>query len=472
MIDERDVFQRFHSAFDVEAPAGAAQRLRATLLDPDGLRIRESGTARPTSWRSSLGLRLSLRVAAVLLLAVVAVLSTGLFLGTHRVTRPNVPAQPVTSPTHALAHEGPGPDMVSQSTGWAVSASDVWRTTDGGAHWTSVKPQAASQFHAVTGSYFLDARHAWIVGGSDQLITYRTTDGGKTWDVGQPVSPTPKQSRPVLYFLDGTHGWMLLGAVSFGVVRSSEQLLFVTQDGGLHWAMLAINPPSSKSQCGWVSVAFASPTDGWIALDCNVWVMGGSGFLLVTRDGGITWSPQDLPRAAGSKTVHVDPGTGIRYTSDCPIMGPEYFGVATCHVDRLVVFDSKNAMGLIWSEANVPGLLVVTSDGGHNWSSRSMPERGSSISFVDPEHGWATGGSSTALFRTNNGGLTWARVLTPAGMADFHLVDLENGFATRYGSELWRTKDGGVTWTVVRPGPHGSVCFGYSGQKACQFPAP
>jgi len=85
-----------------------------------------------------------------------------------------------------------------------------------------------------------------------------------------------------------------------------------------------------------------------------------------------------------------------------------------------------------------------------------------SVSFADSMHGWAVR-TDAAIYRTNDGGLSWSVVPTDLrqrtdgyllGSVDF--VDQKNGFASAYddlsGAKLmWlKTSDGGRTWSVVR----------------------
>jgi hypothetical protein len=64
--------------------------------------------------------------------------------------------------------------MTSQTTGWAISDSELFKTTDGGVNWQSAMDQPGLQAIA-----FCDSSHGAIVGLDGLLL--RTDDAGETW---------------------------------------------------------------------------------------------------------------------------------------------------------------------------------------------------------------------------------------------------------------------------------------------------
>jgi photosystem II stability/assembly factor-like uncharacterized protein len=343
--------------------------------------------------------------------------------------------------------------MVSASTGWSwVNHAELWRTTDGGAHWTNVSPPSLpDRPSSYTGdAYLLDATHAWVAessqgaaaGAGPYVTTFRTTDGGKTWHQGASIGG----QSPKLFFIDQNHGWLLLPT------QGTSASLYSTDDAGLHWnftsSVPSTEPPTSF---GPAAITFSSLTTGWIS--------GGS--LMVTHDGGVTWHVQPLPVTISTESylfspTFFDPQHGIAY------FDPKPAGCSSC---SSVVLDRV--------------LLLVTSDGGSTWVARSMPGEAPlqvAVDFVDANHGWVIAGTigdwvavpsvPLPLYRTDDGGLTWVRVPTSVLWRDpeanletidiFDFVDQNNGFAVRRRGQVandytqWlKTTDGGRTWTVV-----------------------
>jgi photosystem II stability/assembly factor-like uncharacterized protein len=114
--------------------------------------------------------------------------------------------------------------------------------------------------------------------------------------------------------------------------------------------------------------------------------------------------------------------------------------------------------------------LLLTHDGGAHWRDSSPPDASSwccSVYFLDPARGWAAGGSLSArvdglpIFRTIDAGTTWTLMggavgqpWTGASGSTLDFVDDQHGWlfyqlSTSNGpiGQLQRTSDGGATWT-------------------------
>ncbi|MBI1254369.1 MAG: hypothetical protein GC196_08515 [Hyphomonas sp.] len=90
----------------------------------------------------------------------------------------------------------------------------------------------------------------------------------------------------------------------------------------------------------------------------------------------------------------------------------------------------------------------------------AYPGKQDDISFVTPDIGWFGNGAGK-LFATRNGGETWTKVFDQPGtfIRALGFVDEKNGFLGNVGTgyypgvtdenPLYRTRDGGLTWTPV-----------------------
>jgi DNA-binding CsgD family transcriptional regulator/photosystem II stability/assembly factor-like uncharacterized protein len=114
-----------------------------------------------------------------------------------------------------------------------------------------------------------------------------------------------------------------------------------------------------------------------------------------------------------------------------------------------------------------------TSDGGQSWSSAPMGEPISdigdrpsvSIDFINSNRGWILERSSTStqssygvLYRTDDGGATWTKLPAPSGES-IRFTDENTGWQTSGGGikgnrTLWVTRDGGTTWSDAFPSTH------------------
>jgi photosystem II stability/assembly factor-like uncharacterized protein len=405
------------------------------------------------------------------------------------------------------------PKMVSPTTGWASEmchsisgtydpyygvlppfrcgdesfTGAIQRTTDGGAHWVNVSPPSIPGRAFLDGSYFLDAKHAWIsetasLGASDfEVVVYGTSDGGRTWQGGAPITRldqagiyynvNPQSGSltvPQLDFVDSVNGWLSFMTDAAATSQPSTDLLYRTSDGGLRWSLVSTRTGLSRHCLS--GMTFASATTGWMSsIDCIDDPAAPS--LLVTLDGGVSWQVQPLPIA-------------VPNAPDMPIPG------CPCSVDLPVFFDASH--GYIYVIGTPPAVLV-TADGGKNWTTRRLPVGPlADLGLYDANHGWAVSGHpdlgallqpvGLVLYRTDDGGETWTVVPTnlllisqyPPGpvpgpttitvLDQLGFFDQKHGFAVRVANtgilegaywlpntqhfELLKTTDGGHTWTA------------------------
>lgn len=127
-----------------------------------------------------------------------------------------------------------------------------------------------------------------------------------------------------------------------------------------------------------------------------------------------------------------------------------------------------------WAVGN--GRILATTDGGHSWRSQYRgPARLFQVDFADAAHGWAVGADS--LMATSDGGRTWTALREPCGLVDsVHFVTPSLGYAIAGGSDvridagvpvpvhggsLLVTTDGGRNWSAVAGAPARAqaVCF-------------
>jgi photosystem II stability/assembly factor-like uncharacterized protein len=350
--------------------------------------------------------------------------------------------------------------MVSPTIGWAKGTR---RTTDGGATWTNLAPPAPKYRDAGYGEFFLDATHAWVVDavGSatacvDRFVVYSTSDGAATW---QQVGSVPRQgvsaSAVALEFLDSQTGWLYVPSNGY-YAGARTGPLYKTLDGGKSWTLVAAKAAWSSGACSAAGLPlFSSPTTGWMPTTCTDNTRS-SMDLLVTRDGGQTWTSQELIKHYCDLQAYPD---------GCVIAGP-----------GPQFLDASNGWIL---DTNGPTLLMTT-DGGGTWVRHGLPSFTSyacqgkygpttctnqfvvTATFVTPAEGWLILGDypgsgdriKVRVEHTVDGGHSWAPlyVLDASTQDDVTgsllFVDPNDGFWW-LGSNLLRTGDGGHTWTSV-----------------------
>lgn len=421
--------------------------------------------------------------------------------------------------------------FLDENDGWAVSdgyGGTIFHSTDGGRTWevNYVLPDGW-----MTDIFFTDALHGWATADHNVL---RTTDGGVSWTVDYHFGWYPAE----VYFHDNLRGWM------------GGDDIYVTEDGGASWVITnggiyasGIGFADSLRGCA-VGIEGAWPnetakifytTDGghtWfppgspailqglrdVDLDASGrgYAAGNYGTILLTEDGGQSWTSQtsgvqNLLRsvcvrsgrtwAAGSfGTVLGEPGVGLTGWSRVTTIGntlrdaafgDEQHGIIVG--DAGLIFRTEDG-GQTWQEvwvwgcrdANVVSVDMVGSDlawmcglytgggvyrsldGGVSWESVPLPITGHdySVDFADASNGWCTVTvvSGSSICHSTDGGASWSE--QPAGAAwywdDVFALDALHGWAGGWEPDhglVGRTVDGGATWTF-HPLPTSDAVYG------------
>jgi len=298
--------------------------------------------------------------------------------------------------------------------------------------------ESSRYLNAVT---LVDDNTGWAVGDPhwDQATRQtkgtivKTADGGVTWSNQDPGGT---DALNAVYFLNANQGWAV----------GDNGTIVSTTDGGAHWMRQAVATGDS-----FASVVFTDASNGWATSNAPIQYGGSySGFtdwqasIWHSTDGGQTWSPETVPASASllKRIVFVNPSTG--FAAGLKRAGYDNFGHPT-----------------------VFGGIYGTTDGGRTWNEILATTAGltfTSLSFTDASNGWASGFplssgyADTCTFHTADGGKSWQ----PQNLGDFfdqvrdiHMVDQNRGYAagTAYvgdGTAVWRTLDGGATWTDVK----------------------
>jgi photosystem II stability/assembly factor-like uncharacterized protein len=300
-------------------------------------------------------------------------------------------------------------------------AGTVLRTTDGGVNWSV---QNSGTVASLKGVGFSSRMNGIAVGASGLIL--RTTDGGVTWV--QQTSGTTASLNSVLVLdnnasvavgdggtiirtTNGGSSWIATGSVwAFGNLHSlrlgASSHLFALGDGGVF--------SSSDGGALWSKAASVSGNDLSFQNEAGV-IVGQLGSILVTNDGGETWSQK--------RTDVTNSGTLLDVTFTSPTT--------------------------VIALSRYPNEVLRSTDAGDTWSLLSTLPTDSSplkMTFPDANRGYIID-YNTHLLRTTDGGSTWSRSDPGFNMEDIAFVDSSTGVAV--GESIYRTTDTGSTWTRV-----------------------
>ena len=226
---------------------------------------------------------------------------------------------------------------------------------------------------------------ASVVWASGPGTVLRTVDGGATWQNVPPPGSAGLLFRDVEAF-DANN------AVILAIGPGDASRVYVTSDGGQHWALAFVNDdPNAFYDC----MAFFDRHRG-LALSDPV---DGRFRIIATSNGGRSW-----------RVVN----------ADMPAALPGEFAFAASG-QCLVTVGGRDA--LFGTGGGAEARVFRSGDRGQTWRVSSTPVRSNeaagifALAFRDPRHGIAAGGdlvtpaaSPDALALTRDGGVTWQLV--------------------------------------------------------------
>lgn len=235
-------------------------------------------------------------------------------------------------------------------------------------------------------------------------------------------------------------------APSQGWALINHQLLFTDSDGA-RWT--EITPKGADSIGG---VFFLDRARGWSVIST-----GPSGAQIArTIDGGAHWSVTGF--------------AGLNIEDSSPWSG-----------EASVSFVDSTHGWILLRSASSPnfsrGVLLATADGGVTWTRLPEPPIADGLTFITRRNGFLAGGpDGSRFFLTRDGGNTWQAAHLPKpseGELTFNppvfISALHGSVSARLTTgnvsttAIYRTRDGGMTWT---PGPFAPITETASGEQS------
>ncbi|EEI90329.1 BNR/Asp-box repeat protein [Sphingobacterium spiritivorum ATCC 33300] len=304
--------------------------------------------------------------------------------------------------------------VVSDQILW-ISGSNgtVGKSLDGGKSWNWVNP-AGFESYDFRDIQAFSAKEAVIVNAGSPAVILRTSDGGKNW-----IS-TYENNHPDI-FLDGMDFWDQKRGIAFGDPIDGRLQLLYSSDKGKSWNDISANL-KQVMKTGEASFA-ASGSTICTQPDGNVWIAtGGSvSHIYFSGDYGQHWEQYACPITQGKST------TGV-------------FSIAFIDHMTGVVVGGDYAQ----DKENVNNILLTT-DGGKNWTAPAKPVSGfrSSVVYINKQRLFATGTSGTDV--SDDGGNTWTKIAD----SSFNVIG-----KSQSGNKIFLTgSKGNVAVLQIQPSP-------------------
>ncbi|MBU0574466.1 MAG: hypothetical protein KKH83_08345 [Candidatus Margulisbacteria bacterium] len=295
-----------------------------------------------------------------------------------------------------------------------IDSSNIWIVGDGG---TVARSTDGQNFTYVDLGFsdaanwrlysvrFVNDKVGFIVGKYQTTLSriFKTTDGGTTWSVARTL--VSGDIRNVRVRDSNT---IFVTNKNYAVGRPG---LYKSTDGGANWEGV------SSITTGCRKMRWANTSVGW--------VVGDSGYISKTSDGGSNWSTQTLSDTSGDvqglttrgryRSWVTNYGGGkasLQTTSDGGTTWTAVNTSTSANVEYNGVRLKDNTTGQLWGK-NTSAVASISdiSDAGSTvteaWSSSVASSRINDGDFSDDENGWFVGGASSS-------GILLKRVVDPA----------------------------------------------------------
>jgi photosystem II stability/assembly factor-like uncharacterized protein len=297
------------------------------------------------------------------------------------------------------------PSKIPGAPGSSNMVDETYRTQDGGAHWRLIDRPTDWRNPTLAGGFMLTPQEGWRISGRESaapIVVQHTIDGGDHWTT--------------------------VGSVPAGASLGSE-LTFTDRQTG--W-LTANSSKGYGSDANGKPIPFTPP----IAL------------LWVTRDGGQTWAPIDLPLPAEAAANNVRLESPLVFGKDVllqfQVMGP----APTFRPDP-----SQPPTTQGWMHS----YMLQSHDGGRSWGELEQTPGGvqeGGALFFDARHWLLSRGPD--LTETFDAGKTWSsRQVLASGLsfnlAPWNYIDGKTIWSQVGPDRLVRSTDGGAHWTAVTP---------------------
>jgi photosystem II stability/assembly factor-like uncharacterized protein len=299
--------------------------------------------------------------------------------------------------------------FLDDNTGWLIDRIAIWRTADGGAHWSMVYSEVPHQSNPWAQSLgtikFINPSDGWRL---DHGEIYRTNDSGSSWQ----QLPTPRDLQDIFeieFLPDGKHGWLAGGRCKY-VPNAKAPNRFLNACAGrfpsaLVPSVLATVDGGKSWKRQWVSAAFGEISSIQMR-DLNHGFATGEGGAFRYEHGKWIEAKKARPNR-GRNDEHMGPDDGcLSIEIGAPTVAPTLFQFLDHRYGWLT---------------NSNGYICRTIDGGRTWadiaqlnpSTRSLWSNYINALFISSSGDGFALDSLGAIQSTKDGGVNWEQLTAP-----------------------------------------------------------
>jgi photosystem II stability/assembly factor-like uncharacterized protein len=370
--------------------------------------------------------------------------------------------------------------FVSATSGYAAnSLGQILQTTDAGQTWKIVSDTQ----RRVRDVRFVDGTHGFAVG--DGGLFLRTTDGGATWtpkDIGAGANnlTSVRCATAVLCVVAQEDGKLLYKTADAGdtplppITPSTNPILaaaFTSDSGIVAVGVNGATVVSNDAGANFTQIGGALPAGKYFAIRAGAqpgtaYAPGDNGTLAVTTDGGKTWTRGNVTTSEAVVDVSFpNAQAGFALDQDGGLFSTTNAGGAWKTLDTgttarpTAVYAPSPATVMVIGPR---GVRRSTDSGGTFEQVRSRAVARAPLSGVDRAGGAIVAYGFQDLVRSTDGGAHWSALRKPGryqrvrgrlvnrlGISQADFVDARHGFLRDTSGRLWKTRDGGRTWSEL-----------------------
>jgi photosystem II stability/assembly factor-like uncharacterized protein len=292
-------------------------------------------------------------------------------------------------------------------------------------------------------------KNGWIVGDSKTILY--TSDGGKTWR----YSKEGKSYDGFRLYESISHGWYtdicFIDSLNGWIVGESGTILH-TVDGGAKWTYQNVKSGVFENLG---NVRFFNRSVGFVSQEAA----SRGAKLYSTTNGGVSWKLlgkeygdakyycfgyNNIWKVKDSVISHsTDMGNTWSFSLDYKKPSTENYSLT--RLENLVYFIDP-LHGWILQDG-----ILATTDGGKTWKEQTMRILPDMVYFINKDIGWAFS-EYGLVCRTTDGGNNWSRVITDTiitNVRKVYFTDENEGWIVGEHGFIYHTFDGGQNWKVM-----------------------